>query len=99
MDKMKSYWVYILCSKQNGTLYIGVTNDLVRRTYEHKMGLVKGFSKAYNVDKLIYYEQFDDVCFAIEREKVLKKWMRSWKLRLIEEFDPEWKDLYDQIIS
>jgi len=96
-DFMKIYYVYILASKRNGTLYIGVTNDLVRRVYEHKNNLVDGFSKEYGVHRLVYYEQYGDVEFAIQREKYLKQWNRKWKLELIEKKNPEWKDLYDEV--
>jgi len=92
---MNTYWVYILCSRRNGTLYIGVTNDLVRRVYEHKQKLVKGFTKKYAVDKLVYMEEFNDINEAISREKVIKKWKRVWKLRLIEQENYQWEDLYD----
>lgn len=95
---MKKYWVYILCSKKHGTLYIGVTNDIYRRAYEHKQKLVEGFSKKYAVTQLVHVEEFVDVREAISREKCLKKWNRSWKLRLIEEHNPEWKDLYDSLV-
>ncbi len=91
---MKYYFVYILASKRNGTLYIGMTNDLLMRTYEHKKGLKEGFTKKYNVNKLVYFEQTNDVRYALEREKQLKKWNRKWKLRLIEENNPDWNDLY-----
>ena len=93
------YYVYIMASKRNGTLYIGVTNNLMRRAYEHKNSLIKGFTKKYKVHRLVYYEQTEDVRSAIEREKRLKSWNRQWKLRLIEKVNPEWKDLYDEIIS
>ncbi len=95
---MKNYYVYILASKRNGTLYIGVTNDLVKRVYEHKDGLVEGFTKEYGVDRLVYYEQTNDSYSAIEREKRMKKWKRQWKIELIEKFNPEWKDLYKDLI-
>lgn len=95
---MKYSWVYILSSKRNGTLYVGVTSDIIRRTYEHKLSLVNGFSKTYNIKQLVYYEQYEDITQAIEREKTLKKWLRSWKIELIEAFNPDWKDLYDEII-
>jgi putative endonuclease len=88
-----SYYVYILCSQRNGTLYIGATNDIVRRIYEHKTKMLKGFTEKYEVDKLVYVETYKDVRDAIHREKCLKKWNRSWKIRLIEETNPEWKDL------
>ena len=93
-----SYYVYILCSQRNGTLYIGVTNDLTRRVYEHKTKMVKGFTEKYGVDKLVYVEIYEDVNDAIHREKCLKKWNRSWKIRLIEEINPEWKDLSECLL-
>ena len=92
-----SYYVYILASKIGGTLYIGVTNDLVRRVFEHKSKFVSGFTKKYDVVKLVYYEQYDSVENAIQREKRLKKWNRQWKIRLIEERNPNWDDLYPGI--
>jgi putative endonuclease len=95
---LKIYYVYILASKRNGTLYIGVTNDLLRRAYEHKNGLVEGFTKRYSVHMLVYYEQYDSAEAAIQREKRLKFWHRKWKIRLIEETNQEWKDLYEEII-
>ena len=91
------YHVYILASRRNGTLYIGVTNNLIKRIYEHKNDLVEGFTKKYGVHRLVYYEQSEDVRSAIEREKRLKAWKRRWKLRLIEEMNPEWNDLYDEL--
>jgi putative endonuclease len=93
----RSYYVYILASRIGGTLYIGVTNDLIRRVAEHRLKSVKGFTKKYGVDILIYFEQFDDPENAIKREKQLKKWNRSWKIRLIEELNPNWDDLYPGI--
>jgi putative endonuclease len=93
----KGYWVYILASRIGGTLYIGVTNNLVRRVYEHRMGLVEGFTKQYGVHRLVYFEQFDDIEQAILREKRLKKWERAWKIQLIEENNPNWDDLYPRI--
>ena len=95
---MKKYYIYILASKYNGTLYIGVTNDLIRRVYEHKNDLNNGFTKKYGVHRLVYYEQYDEVVNAIQREKRLKKWNRQWKIELIEKENPEWKDLYLQLI-
>lgn len=88
-------FVYILASKCNGTLYIGVTSNLVKRVYEHKEGYVDSFTKKYDVKKLVYYEQFDNIIDAIYREKRLKTWQRKWKLDLINEFNPKWLDLYD----
>ena len=96
---MNSYWVYILCSKRNGTLYVGVTNNLIRRVYEHKQKLIDGFTKKYDINKLIYTEEFNDVYAAIYREKCIKKWNRSWKLKLIEQYNPEWEDLYVQMFT
>ena len=90
---MKNYYVYILASKRNGTLYTGVTNNLSRRTYEHKESLVDGFTKKYNVKILVHYEQTNDIGSAIAREKCIKRWKREWKIKLIEEDNPEWKDL------
>jgi len=95
---MKSYYVYILASRRNGTLYIGVTNDLIKRVYEHRNDLVEGFTKGYQVHRLVYYEQTNDIRSAITREKQMKKWKRRWKIELIEENNPEWKDLYDELI-
>ena len=89
----KNYYVYILASRRNGTLYIGVTNNLERRIYEHKNHLVKGFTEKYNVSMLVYFEQTSDIQAALQREKQLKKWNRKWKLDLIESVNPKWKDL------
>jgi len=95
---MKSYYVYILASKRNGTLYIGVTNDLIRRVMQHKNKITGGFTAKYNVNMLVHYEQTESIESAIQREKQLKSWHRDWKLRLIEELNPDWKDLYYEII-
>jgi putative endonuclease len=92
--RARSFYVYILANKIGGTLYIGVTNDLIRRVAEHRLKLVKSFTKKYEVDRLVYFEQFDDAENAIRREKRLKKWNRTWKIRLIEELNPNWDDLY-----
>jgi putative endonuclease len=94
---MNNYYIYILASGKNGTLYIGVTNDLARRIYEHREGLLKGFTKKYNIKILVYYEEFDDIGFAIQRKKDLKKWKRSWKLQLIEDVNQNWEDLYFEL--
>ncbi len=96
---MSIFYVYILASKRNGTLYIGVTNDLIGRVYEHKNSFIRGFTEQYGVHKLVYYEQCESVESAIQREKQLKVWHRKWKVRLIEEKNPTWKDLYDEIID
>jgi putative endonuclease len=91
---MGQYFVYILASKKNGTLYIGVTNDLLKRGYQHKNNLVEGFTQKYDVHKLVYYEIFVHIQDAITREKNMKKWKRKWKIELIEKFNPNWEDLY-----
>ena len=94
---MEAYFVYILASRRNGTLYVGMTNDLVRRVWEHKQDLVEGFTKKYGVHRLVWFETAERPEAAISREKQLKKWKRAWKLELIEEGNPEWKDLYEEI--
>jgi putative endonuclease len=91
------YYVYILASRIGGTLYIGVTSDLVRRVYQHREKFVKGFTERYTVARLVYFEQFCEVGAAIHREKQLKRWNRAWKVRLIEEKNPNWSDLYPSI--
>ncbi|MFA5128710.1 MAG: GIY-YIG nuclease family protein [Patescibacteria group bacterium] len=96
---MKNYYVYIMTNRRNGTLYIGVTNDLTRRVYEHKHNLADGFTKKYNIHLLVYYEGTPNVVSSIQREKQLKKWNRKWKLALIEKINPEWEDLYNKIIQ
>jgi putative endonuclease len=95
---MKSYFVYILSNKKNGTLYIGVTSNLIKRIWEHKTKIVKGFTEKYNIDKLVYYEQTENVMSALEREKQLKKWNRTWKIKLIEKNNSKWRDLYFDLI-
>jgi putative endonuclease len=90
----KQYCVYILANRKNGTLYVGITSDLIRRVGEHKNKVVAGFTKRYGVDKLVYYEVFDDPENAIKREKRLKYYKRAWKIDLIEKNNPQWKDLY-----
>jgi len=92
------YWVYILASGKHGTLYVGVTNDLVRRVYQHKQKLIKGFTSQYGVDRLVWFEGYDNPTAAIEREKILKKWRRDWKINLIETDNPNWDDLYNAIV-
>ena len=93
----RHFYVYILASKIGGTLYIGVTNDLIRRVAEHRLKLVESFTEKYDVVRLVYFEQFDDPENAIRREKRLKKWNRPWKVKLIEENNPNWDDLYPGI--
>ncbi len=91
-------YVYILSSKRNGTLYIGVTSDLVKRTWEHKQGMVEGFTHKYGVKTLVYYEVHESPEAAITRENQMKKWDRAWKIRIIEKSNPQWDDLYEQIV-
>jgi putative endonuclease len=90
--------VYILASQRNGTLYIGVSSNLVKRIWEHKADVVEGFTKKYGVHTLVWYEIHNDMSSAILREKALKKWRRKWKIELIKSFNPDWKDLYETII-
>ena len=91
------YYVYLLANRRYGTLYIGVTNDLVRRVHEHRIKAVAGFTARYGVDRLVWFERHDDPISAIAREKELKKWRRDWKIRLIEEQNPDWTDRYELI--
>ncbi len=93
MFMVKQSYIYIMANRPNGTLYIGVTSNLVRRVYDHKAGLNDGFTKKYSINQLIYYEVFDDIYNAISREKQLKNWKREWKIGLIEKFNPRWEDL------
>jgi putative endonuclease len=95
--KVMAYYVYILASRKDGATYIGVTNDLVRRIYEHRTKAVPGFSSRYNITRLVWFEIYDDPISAISREKELKKWKRAWNVQLIEAQNPEWNDLYDSI--
>jgi len=95
---VKNYYVYILASKKNGTLYVGVTSNLIKRVYEHKENLADGFTKKYNVHSLVYYEVFNNINEAILREKRIKEWRREWKTQLIEKKNPDWKDLYNELL-
>jgi putative endonuclease len=92
-----AYYVYILASRKDGAIYLGVTNDLVRRTYEHRIKAVRSFTSKYNITRLVWFEVYDDPISAISREKELKKWKRAWKVQLIEAKNPRWNDLYDEI--
>ncbi len=96
---MEQCYVYILASKRNGTLYIGVTNNLAKRVYEHKSNLVEGFTQKYKVHNLVYYEVYRNIQDAILREKRMKKWKRQWKIELIEKDNPQWDDLFERIIA
>jgi len=95
----KTTYVYILASKRNRTLYIGETNDRVRRVFEHKQRVVPGFTKTHGVDQLVYFEVLDDPLLAIKREKTMKGWPRRWKTNKIEENNPTWRDLYDEVVQ
>ena len=95
----KNFCVYILASKRNGTLYIGVTSNLIKRIWQHREGVADGFTKKYNVKRLVYYEQHDTAESAIHREKRLKEWKRQWKVELIKKFNPKWDDLYVNIVA
>jgi putative endonuclease len=94
---MRTFWVYILASRPRGTLYIGVTNNLIRRIYEHREGLIDGFTKEHAVKMLVYYEQHGTAMAAIQREKNIKHWSRSWKIDLIRSMNPDWRDLWEEI--
>jgi putative endonuclease len=95
----KQYYVYILANRRNGTLYTGITSNLIKRVWEHKEKAVDGFTKKYSIDKLVYFEQYQDSIKAISREKRIKKYPRKWKINLIEKENPRWKDLYKELVS
>jgi putative endonuclease len=97
VNTRRQFYLYILANRRHGALYVGVTSDLVRRAYEHHIKAVSGFTKRYDLDRLVYFEIFDDPTSAITREKQLKKWRRDWKIALIEEKNPDWHDLIDGI--
>ena len=94
----KQYYVYLITNERYGTLYVGVTNDLVRRIYEHREGVVQGFSKQHGLSRLVWFEAHDDVLAAIGREKAIKRWRRDWKMNLIQAMNPKWDDLYESIV-
>ena len=94
---MAGGFVYIMSNRRNGILYVGVTSNLPARAYQHREGLIDGFTKQYGLKLLVYYEAFDDIRLAIAREKAIKHWPRAWKVRLIHGMNPEWKDLYDTL--
>ncbi len=95
---MRSYWVYILANRPRGTLYVGMTNDLIRRIYQHREGLIEGFTAAHGVKLLVYYEQHATTIAAIQREKNIKHWSRKWKIDLIRSMVPDWRDLWEDIV-
>jgi putative endonuclease len=99
MNTERTYWLYILASDVGGTLYVGVTNDLIRRVHEHRTGAIAGFSRTHAVHRLVYFEPFDQIEFAIKREKRIKKSKRDWKVALIERDNPNWSDLFPSIAS
>jgi putative endonuclease len=95
---MSTHYVYILASKRNGTLYVGVTNDLIRRVYAHRNDFVEGFTHKYGVHRLVYFEPCEDFDSALQREKRIKEWKRKWKVELIETGNPDWEDLYEEVV-
>jgi putative endonuclease len=95
---MRTFWVYILASRPRGTLYVGVTNDLIRRVYEHREGLVDGFTEEHSLKMLVYHEQHATAMAAIQREKNIKHWSRSWKIDLIRSINPDWPDLWEEVV-
>jgi putative endonuclease len=95
---MRGGWIYILTNGPNGTLYIGVTSNLIQRVWQHREGVVPGFTKRYGLKRLVYFEAYDDISVAIQREKNVKHWPRTWKVRLILASNPEWRDLYETLI-
>ncbi len=95
---MKTFCVYILANRPRGTLYVGVTNDLIRRVHEHREGSIDGFTKKYRIKMLVYYEQHDTAMAAIQREKNIKHWPRAWKIDLIRSLNPDWRDIWDDIV-
>ena len=98
-SSMKGGWVYILTNRANGVLYVGVTNNLIRRVYEHRTGAVPGFTKRYGLKMLVYFEGHDDIRLAIQREHNMKHWSRTWKVRLILRENPQWRDLFPELLS
>ena len=97
-EEMSVYYVYIMASGKNGTIYVGSTSDLIRRAYEHRRGLVEGFTKRYGVTRLVYFEETQNARAAVQRERTIKHWRRTWKIALIEKTNPTWRDLYEDII-
>jgi len=95
LEHMRQYYVYFLASRPGGTIYVGVTNNLIRRVYEHRTKAVPGFTKTYNVDKLVHYEIYSSIQDALQREKNIKHWPRTWKTNLILQNNPSWRDLYE----
>ncbi|MEK8093555.1 GIY-YIG nuclease family protein [Methylocystis sp. IM3] len=96
---MRGSWVYIMTNRSNGTLYLGVTSNLARRAWEHREGVIEGFTKRYGLKRLAWYEPHDDIRIAIQREKTMKHWPRAWKVRLILDMNPSWRDLYQDLAN
>ena len=96
---MRGGWVYIVTNRPNGTLYLGVTSNLARRGWEHREGVIDGFTKQYGLKRLVWYEPFEDIRTAIQREKTMKHWPRAWKVRLILDMNPAWRDLYEDLAN
>jgi putative endonuclease len=99
MNQPKTYWVYILTNKRRGVLYVGVTSELMKRTWQHRNGALEGFTKTYNCKRLVWWEGFGEPHLAIAREKRLKRWRREWKIQLIEAKNPEWRDLWEDLVA
>jgi putative endonuclease len=95
---MRGGWVYIMGYRPNGTIYVGVTNDIVRRTYEHRTGAFPGFTKRYGLRRLVWFERHEDIRLAIQREKNIKEWPRAWKTRMVRHANPKWRDLYPDLL-
>ncbi len=95
---MHGGWVYIVTNRRDGTLYVGVTSDLVKRVWQHREGVVEGFTKRYRLKRLVYFERFDGIVEAIQREKTMKAWPRAWKVNVVEERNPDWEDLYETLV-
>ena len=95
---MRGGWLYFMTNRRDGVLYAGVTSNLPQRAFQHREGLIRGFTKRYGLKRLVYYEHFDDIRDAIQREKTIKHWPRAWKVRLINSMNPDWDDLYDTLI-
>jgi len=94
---MRGGWVYIMTNRPNGALYVGVTNDIARRAFEHRIGFIEGFTRRYGLRRLVFYEFYEDIESAIQRERNMKHWPRAWKIRLILDANPEWRDLYEEL--
>jgi putative endonuclease len=98
MFGMRGGYVYVMSNRPNGTLYVGVTADVLRRVYEHRVGTVAGFTQRYGLKRLVYFERHEEIVSALQREKAIKGWRRAWKVRLIQQFNPGWEDLYPLLV-